>query len=165
MILRKVLKIVLGLLILIAVAVGLTSINHPIILKWVSGTASHHGKPIPATIYSNGQVNDRIKVFYTDEANRYLLSLEAYDSSEMLKFINIDLKEKWIGKPVATSKNDYDLIAGHLFQSETGSQFTPFEDDIKGFNFDPQLTFTGKQVKFNLPPNKLRLDSIRIILP
>ena len=165
MILRKVLKIVLGLLILIVVAVGLTSINHPIILKWVSGTARHHGKPIPATIYSNGQVNDRIKVFYTDEANRYLLSLAAYDSSEMLKFINIDLKEKWIGRPVATSKNDYDLIAGHLFQSETGSQFTPFEDDIKGFNFDPQLTFTGKQVKFNLPPNKLRLDSIRIILP
>ena len=165
MTLRKILKIVFGLLILFAVAVGLTSINHPIILKWVSGNARHHGKPIPAIIYTNGQVNDRIKVFYTDEANRYLLSLAEYDSSGMLKFINIDLKEKWIGKPVATSKNDYDLIAGHLFQSETGSHFITFEDDIKGFNFDPHLTFIDGQVKFNMPPNKLMLDSIRIILP
>jgi hypothetical protein len=165
MTLRKILKIVFGLLILFAVAVGLTSINHPIILKWVSGNARHHGKPIPAIIYTNGQVNDQVKVFYTDEADRYLLSLAEYDSSGMLKFINIDLKEKWIGKPVATSKNDYDLIAGHLFQSEAGSHFTPFEDDIKGFNFDPELTFTGRQVKFNMPSNKLKLDSIRIILP
>ena len=162
--LRKFLKIIFGLLILFAVAVGLTSINHPIILKWVTGSARHFGKPIPATVYTNGQVNDHIKVFYTDEPNNYLLSLAEYDSAGMLKFLNIDLDEKWIGRPVGMSKNDYDFIAGHLFLSETGQQFTPFQDDMKGFNFDPQLLFTDRQIKFNMPPNKLKFDSVRIRL-
>src|SRR5688500_12390764 len=165
MTLGKLIKFVFGLLILFAVAVGLTSINHPIILKWVTGSAKHHGNPIQATVYTNGQVNNHIKVFYTDVANGYLLSLTEYDSIGMLKFINIDLNEKWIGRPVGTSKNDYDIIAGHLFQSETGGHFIPFQDDMKGFNFDPQLSFTGKQIKFNMPPNKLQLDSVRIELP
>ena len=165
MTLRKLLKIVFGLLTLFAVAIGLTSINHPIISKWATGSAKHHGKPIPAKVYTNGQVNNHIKVFYTDEANNYLLSLTEHDSLGMLKFINIDLNEKRIGRPVGTSKNDYDFIAGHLFQSETGGHFSPFQDDIKGFNFDPQLTFTYRQIKFNVPPNKLKFDSVRIILP
>ena len=164
MTLRKLLKIVFGLLILIAVAVGLTSINHPIILKWVTGSARHFGKAIPATIYTNGQVNDHIKVFYSDEANNYLLSLAEYESLGMLKFFNINLNEKWIGRPVGTSKNDYDLIAGHLFLSETGQDFTPFQDDMKGFNFDPQFSFVDRQIKFNMPPNKLMFDSVRIKL-
>lgn len=164
MTLRKLLKIVFGLLILIAVAVGLTSINHPIILKWVTGSARHFGKAIPATVYTNGQVNDHIKVFYSDEANNYLLSLTEYDSLGMLKFFNINLNEKWIGRPVGTSKNDYDLIAGHLFLSETGGHFSPFQDDMKGFNFDPKFSFTDREIKFNMPPNKLKFDSVRITL-
>ena len=164
MTLRKFLKIIFGLLILFAVAVGLTSINHPIILKWVIGSARHFGKPIPATVYANGQVNDQIKVFYTDEPNNYLLSLTEFDSLGMLKFLNINLGEKWIGRPVGISKKDYDLIAGHLFLSETGQHFTPFQDDMKGFNFDPQLLFTDSQIKFNMPPNKLKFDSVRIRL-
>ena len=165
MTLRKILKFVFGLLILIAVAVGLTSINHPIILKWVTGSAKHHGKPMPAVVYANGQVNGNFKVFYTDEPNNYLLSLAAYDSLGMLKFLNINLNEKWIGKPTSTSKNDFDLIAGHLFQSKTGGHFSPFQNDIQGFNFDPQLSFSDRQIKFNMPPNKLKFDSVRIELP
>ena len=165
MTLRKLLKIVFGLLILFAAAIGLTSINHPIILKWVTGSAKHHGKPIPAKVYANGQVNDNIKVFYTDEANNYLLSLAEYDSLGMLKFININLNEKWIGRPVGTSKTDYDFIAGHLFLSETAQHFIPFQYDMKGFKFDPQLSFSHRQIKFNMPPNKLKFDSVRIVLP
>ena len=165
MTLRKFLKIVSGLLLLLAVAVGLTAINHPIILKWVTGSAKHHGKSIPATVYANGQVNNHINIFYTDEANSYLVSLAEYDSSGMLNFIYIDLNKKWIGRPVATSKNDYDLIAGHLFESKTAGQFLPFQDDRKVGNFEPQLSFTDKQIKFNMPPNKSKLDSIRIRLP
>ena len=165
MTLRKLLKIVFGLLILFAVAVGLTSINHPIILKWVAGSARHHGKPIPATVYTNGHLNDHIKVFYSDERNNYLVSLAEYDSSGMFKFFNINLDEKWIGKPAGTSRNDYDFIAGHLFQSETGGQFSPFQDDMKGFDFDPQISYTDRQIKFNMPPNNLKFDSVRIKLP
>ena len=97
MTLRNFLKIVFGLLILLAVVIGLTSINHPIILKWVTGSARHFGKPISATVYTNGQANDHIKVFYSDEPNNYLLSLAENDSLGMYKFFNINLKEKWMG--------------------------------------------------------------------
>lgn len=171
MTLRKLLKIIVGLLFLLAVAVGLTSINHPIILKWLSGSARHIDKPIQAKVYTDGQINKDIKVFHVDKywgssekANNYLLSLTEYDSLGMLKFFNINLNEKWIGRPVGTSKKDYDFIAGHLFQSETGGHFSPFQDDMKGFNFDPQLSFTDGQIKFNVPPNTLRFDSVRIEL-
>ena len=164
MTLRKILKIVFGLLILFAVAVGLASINHPIILKWVTGAARHFGKPIPATVYTNGQVNDHLKVFYTDEPNNYLLSLIEYDSLGLLKFININLNEKWIGRPLGMAKNDYDFITGHLFQTETGGYFSPFQDGMKGLPFDPQLSFADRQIKFNMPPNKLKIDSVRIRL-
>jgi hypothetical protein len=143
----------------------LTSINHPIVLKWVTGSAKHYGKPMPATVYTNGQVNVHIKVFYTDEQNNYLLSLGESDTSGMLKFLHINLNERWIGRPAGTSKNDYDLIAGHLFQSQTGGRFSPFQDDIKGFNFDPDLTFDGRQITFNMPTNTVKFDSVRIALP
>ncbi|MBC5994843.1 hypothetical protein [Pontibacter cellulosilyticus] len=162
--LLRLLKIVFGLLILLAVAVGLASISHPIILKWVTGSAKHHGKPMPATVYTNGQVNDHIKVFYSDEPKNYLLSFAEYDSLGMIKFLNVDLNEKRIGRPVATSKNDFDIIAGHLFQSETGRHFSPLQDDIKGVDFDSHLTFSDTEIKFNMPPNKLKFDSIRIEL-
>jgi hypothetical protein len=171
MTLRKILKIVAGLLFLFAVAVGMASIVHPIILKWISGSARHIGNPIQATVYTNGQVNNRIKVFHVDKywgsnakANNYLLSLTEYDSLGKLKFFNINLNEKWIGRPVGTSKNDYDFIAGHLFQSETGGHFTPFQDNMKGFDFDPHLSFTDRQIKFNMPPNEVKFDSVTIEL-
>lgn len=82
----------------------------------------------------------------------------------MLKFLNVNLNEEWIGKPVGTSKKDYDFILGYLFQSKTGGYFTPFQDDIKGFNFDPQLSFTDRHIKFKVPLNKLKFDSLRIEL-
>ena len=164
MTLRKLLKIVSGLLILVAVAVGLTSINHPIILKWVTGSARHFGKPISATVYTNGQVNDHVKVFFSDDPNNYLLSVTAHDSLEMVKFFNINLNEKWIGRSIGTAKNDYDFIAGHLFLSKTGQHFSPFQEKIKGFNFDPQFSIRGKQIKFNMPPDNVNFDSVRIEL-
>jgi hypothetical protein len=171
MTLRKLFKIFAGLLLILLAAVGLISINHPIILKWLSGTARHIGKPISAIVYTNGQINSDIKVFHVDKywdsnkkANNFLLSLKEYDSLGKLKYFNVDLNDKWIGRPAGTSNNDYDVIVGHLFQSETGGNFTPFQDDIKGFNFDPKLSFTSKQIKFNMPPNKLKFDSVRIEL-
>lgn len=171
MTLSRLLKILLGLLLLLIVAVGLTSINHPIILKWLVGSARHIGKPIKATVYTDGKINDNIKVFYvgkywgsSEKANNYLLSLTNYDSLGILKFFNINLNEKWIGSPIGTSEKDYDFIAGHLFQSKTGGHFTPFQHPEKGFSFDPQLKFTDRQIKFSVPPHKLKFDSVRIEL-
>lgn len=167
----RTLKILVGLLLLFTVAVVITAIRHRILLKWMEGSARHIGKPIQVKVYTNGQLNDGIKVFRIDKywegngvANSYLLSLKEDGSVGALKFININLDENWIGKPVATSKKDYDFVAGHLFQSETGGHFTPFQDDIKGFDFDPQLSFTDRQIIFNMPQEELKFESVRIEL-
>jgi hypothetical protein len=168
---RSIIRISTILIMLLAVAVVIIYINHPILLKWIQGTARHIGKPISAIVLTNGRVNSTIKVFgvhYPDRNSEktedYLLSLAAFDREGKLKFINIDLKEKWVGRPACTANVCYDFVFGHLFQSETGGFFSPFQDDIKGYGFNPNLEFTGSQIKFNLPPDKLNFDSIRIEL-
>ena len=168
---RNLIKLILGLLIVVAVVLVITSVNHPIILKWLSGTARVVGRPIKATVYTNGIINPGIKVFHVDKywnsrkkANCYLLALEDADSLGTLRFINIDLNERWIGKAIATSKRDYDFVGGCLLQSETGGHFAPFQHDMKGFGFDPQLSFTAKQINFRTPPKTLKFDIVRIEL-
>ena len=169
---RKLFKILVGLFLFFAVVVGLIYKSHPIILKWLDGSARLIGKPIQATVYTNGEVNIDIKVFLVvkywdsnEKTDNYILSLREFDSLGMLKFFSIDLKEKWIGRPVGTSNYDYDFVFGCLFQSETGGHFIPFQEDVKGFNFDPQLSFTDRQIKFNVPPKLLKFDSVRIEFP
>lgn len=169
--LRKLLKILAGLFLIFIVAVGLVSKNHPIILKWLSGSARIIGKPISASVYTDGHINNGIKVFHiiqhwgsNNKANNYLLSLTEMDSRGRMTYLNINFDENWIGIPVGSSEKDYDFIAGYLFQSETGGRFALFQDDMKGFDFDPHLTFTEKQIKFNLPPDKFKFDSVRIEL-
>ncbi|MBS1667764.1 MAG: hypothetical protein JST58_10335 [Bacteroidetes bacterium] len=171
MTLRKFLKGLVGLFFIIIIAFVVIYKTHPIILKWLYGTAGLIGKPIHVSVYTNGRINNDIKVFHTnkywdtnEKADNYILYLKEFDSLGMLKFFNINLKEKWIGRPVGTSVYDYDFVFGRLFQSETGGHFTPFQDDMKGFDFDPQLSFTDKQIKFNVPPNWLKFDSVRIEL-
>jgi hypothetical protein len=175
MTLRKLLKIVVGLLLLFAMAVGLTSINHPIILKWLTGSARIIGKPTNAIVYTNGHATNDIKVYkvgrYWDDgpntpkkAHTYLLSLKNFDNEGKLPFININLDQVWAGRPVGASKNDYDYIMGYLLQSDVGGHFANFTDDMKGYGFDPHLSFNDKQIKFNVPPNKLKFDSVRIEL-
>ena len=169
MTLRKLLKILAGLLLIFVVAVGLISINHPIILKWLSGTARHIGKPISSTVYTNGIANPDIKIFHVDkywngEKADYFLLYTPYADKSRLKFFSLNRKDNYAGSPTSTNIRDYDVIAGHLFQSETGAKFTPFTDEMKGFDFDPKLTFTDNHITINIPPTekKLKCDSIRI---
>jgi hypothetical protein len=175
MTLRKFIKITVGLLLVFAVIVGLTSINHPIVLKLMTGSARIIGKPVNATVFTNGQVNDGIKVYKVDKywddgattpskANTYLLSLKEFDDEGKLQFININLDQIWIGRPIGTGKDDYDYILGYLFQSDVGGHFANFTDDMKGYDFDPKLSFDKKKIKFKVPPNKLKFDSITIKL-
>lgn len=164
---RKYILFLTGLLLVIILPVGVISLNHPIFLKWLVGTARNIGKPIHAIVYTDGKINSNIKVFHVESnnlTNKYLLNLPANEDFRRLKYVSINLKERWIGIPVGTSKRDYDFIAGQLFQSETGSHFTPVQDDIKGLNFDPQLEFTDGYIKFRLPHNGIGFDSIRIEL-
>jgi hypothetical protein len=169
MTIRKFVKVIVGLLLVFAIAASVTAINHPIVLKWLCGTARIIGKPVNVEVYTNGRLNHDIKVFHVDKywgtnkhANNYLLSLTEYDSVGKLKFFNINLDQKWIGRPASISRNDYDFVIGRLVQSETGGHFVPFDHPEKGYNFDPQLSFTDHQIKFNVPPNTLKFDSVRI---
>jgi hypothetical protein len=88
MTLRKFIKVLAGSLLLFVIAVGLISINHPIILKWLSGTARHIGKPIDAIAYTNGQLNSDIKIFHVDkywdgtQADYYLVHFSYADTKE-----------------------------------------------------------------------------------
>ena len=175
MTLHKLLKIIVGLLLLFAVTIGLISINHPIILKWLTGSARIIGKPANALIYTNGQPNNDIKVFKVDKywddgpstptkAHTYLLSFKKIDNESKLQFININLDQIWMGIPVGAAKKDYDHIFGYLFQSDVGGHFANFTDDIKGYGFNPNLSFSERQIKFNVPQNKFMFDSVRIEL-
>jgi hypothetical protein len=159
---RNVLTVVLALAITLTVTVGLISINHPIILKWMTGNAKHHGAPIPAIAYTNGKVNNEVKVFYTDEPNNYLVSLGGSDLAGRVNFINVNVSKKTIERPKITSTDDYDFIAGHLFQSESGAQFSVFQDTTHS-DFNPLLSFTESKLQFRMPPNNLDVDSVRIV--
>ena len=64
--------------------IGLISRNHPIILKWVTGNARCIGKPVNAIVYTNGQINNNIKVYKINtyweggENIHYLLNLPEF---------------------------------------------------------------------------------------
>ena len=171
MTLRKLLRAIVGLLLIFAVAVGLTSINHPIILKWLAGSARLVGRPTKGTVYTNGQVNQSIKVYHIDkywngeEADYYILYFP-YAENSRLKILSLNKKDNFAGGPSSTNIRNYDFVAGLLFQGEVGSKFTPMQNDIKGFAFDPQLVFTDKQITLNIPPTakELKCDSLRVVL-
>jgi hypothetical protein len=168
--LRKLIIILFSVFLVVSIIIGIIYNSHSIVLKWISGTARIIGKPIKVIVYTNGEINQDIKVYKVgtywngQKANTFLISLKEFDKEGKLKFINIDLSEKWIGRPVCTNVDCYDFINDRLFQSETGGHFAPFQDDMKGYNFDPQLIFTKTRIEFNIPPNQLKYDSIRIVL-
>ncbi len=170
MIIRKLYKVVIGLLLIFAVAIGLTSISHPIVLKWLLGSARLIGRPTHATVYTDGQVNTDIKVFHVDKywngepADYYILYFP-YDDDSRLKMLSLNRKDNYVGEASSTNKQDYDIIAGNLFQSEVGAKFTPIQDDIKGFNHDPKLAFSERQIRLKIPPTakELKCDSLRLV--
>jgi len=161
-----------GLLFILTVTIALISINHPIFLKWLSGSARLIGKPTDAVVYCNGQVNADIKVyhvykyFYATMAEYYLVHFANGDTLEGRSVIAIYENENIVGTPSGRSKRDYDIIFGRLFQSETGGKFSDFKNDMKGYNFDPELSFTGNTIKLKLPPGarEFKCDSLRIEL-
>ncbi len=170
MIKRSFSKLLLGLILAIIMIVGMASMKHPIIIKWLVGSARVIGKPIEATVYSNGQIKNEIKVFQIErdwnggETDYFILHNSSIHRNKKLKIFSINKKGSFIGLPSSTNSKDYDVIAGLLFQSEVGAKFTPFENDAKGYNFDTMLKFFGRQITFNIPTaeNVLNNDSIRV---
>ena len=171
MTLRKFLRVIIGLLLIIVVIAGLTLIYHPIVLKWLTGSARLIGRPTRAIVYTDGQVNKDILVFYINKywngepADYYILYIP-YAHNSRLKVFSLNRKDKYAGSPSATNIRDYDIVVGYLFQSEVGAHFTSIQDDIKGFNFDLQLAFTEGQIMLRIPPaaKELKCDSLRVVL-
>lgn len=165
---KKIIKISCALFFVLITAVFCISLRHNIFLKWLTGSARIAGKPVNAVIYTNGQRNDSLKVFHVDKywngkkADSYILRTTMSDSAAELRYIIIHLNEKWVGRPVSSNKNDFDMINGYLFQSETACFASDFRDDMKGYNFDPELYFNKSRVQFYVPPGKLNFDSVRI---
>lgn len=170
MIKRRFSKLLLGLILAIIMIVGMASIKHPIVLKWLVGSARVIGKPIEATVYSNGQIKNEIKVFQIErdwnggETDYFILHNSAIHRNKELKIFSINKKDRFIGLPSSTNIKDYDVIAGLLFQSEVGAKFTPFENEAKGYNFNTKLKFVDRQIFFNIPAiDKVsNYDSIRV---
>lgn len=167
---RKFIKLVLGFLLILVVAIALISIKHPIFLKWLSGSARYIGGPVTATVYVNGQAKQDIKIFHVDtywdgsEADYFLVHLFRSAVNGQTEIVSVNKKDSFIGIPGNTSKKEYDRILGVLFQGEVGSKFTPVTDDVKGLDFDPQLSISDERIMFKLPrsANKFKIDTIVI---
>ena len=167
---KRLLIILTAFFLLFVAAAVLLEKYKPILVKWATGSARIIGKPIHAIVFTDGHINNDIQVYrentYWDGKNSdaYILKLKHFDKDGMLEFININLDEKWIGRPVSTDRADYDVINGSLFQSDVSYHCSDFRDDMKGFNFDPHLEFNDREIKFNVPPGWLKFDSVRIEL-
>ena len=169
---RNILRFGLGLLFAIA-ALGIwTYLEHPILLKWVTGTARFIGRPISSTVYTNGKTNDKIEVFEVDgrRSNKppkyYLIHFLYADTDETRKIICVSQQNDFVGRPSGSNKDDYPMVFGNLFQSEVGGKFNSFKDDMKGYDFDPQLMFTESQFTLKIPPSatEYQCDSLRVVI-
>ena len=166
----KIKRIIIGVFLIIILVIGITAFNHPIILKWLVGSARIIGRSTNAIVYTNGVVNNDVKVFHVKKSwdgtltDYFLLYFpDAIDSR--LQYLCVHKKAKYAGGASSTNIRDYDMIGGLLFQSEVGGQFTPMQHPEKGFNFDPELVFNENQFTLNIPPkkNRLKFDSLRVL--
>ena len=60
---KRLLFILTGLLVIYVVASIALEVYNPILSKWVSGSARIIGKPINAIVYTDGHINNDIKVY------------------------------------------------------------------------------------------------------
>ena len=165
-------RIFFKILFCITLIVGITGYwlfkHEPILIKWIVGEARDLGAPIHANVYTNGKYDSTITVYRINKywggkkTNAFLLVLSEPDAEDRLKFIKVDLLENWVGSSICSAGDCYSVVLGRLFQSDSGGIFIPFEDDIKGYGFNPQLTFSNRQINFNVPPKQLKFETIRI---
>jgi len=150
-------KIVFALFVLFLALLLLFVYRHPIVLKWMTGSARVIGWPVRASVYADGEIEKKIKVFHSDKywdgrkADCYILYIISPYPYKTKHIISLDIRGKYAGVPAFTDKNSFDLVFGILFQSETGTQCSDFRDVEKGYGFDPHMDITGKTIRFNLP--------------
>src|SRR6478736_4391839 len=128
-------KILLAVSLLFSVLLVIFVYRHPIIIRWMTGSARVIGWPVPASIYADGQIDKKIRVFHYDknwdnsEADCYILYIFSPYAYKTKHIISLDIHNKYAGVPLITDKNSFDLVFGVLFQSDTGTRFSDFRDE------------------------------------
>lgn len=154
---KRTAKIVIAFSVLFSVFLTVFIYRHPIILRWITGSAKVIGWPVRASVYADGKIDKKIRVFHSDKywnnnkTDYYILYILSPYSYRTKHIISLDIRDKYAGVPSATDKNSFDLVFGLLFQSETGTQFSDFRDEVKGYGFDPHMDISGKTIRFNVP--------------
>jgi hypothetical protein len=163
-------RIVLAITILFLVFLILFVNRHPIILKWMTGSARVIGWPVRASVYADGEIDKKIKVFHSDKfwdgrnADCYILYIISPYTYKTKHIVSLDIHDRYAGVPAFTDKKSFDLLFGILFQSETGTQISDFRDPVNGYGFDPHMDISGKTIRFNLPskqkpePSLIRIE-------
>ncbi len=100
----KLRKLFLGLLIL-TIILGVFSIKHFVLIRWITGTATIIGRPINATVYTNGQINRDVKVYHINKhwsgesTDDFILHFTYVDSDSTIETIRIERKRKTVSRP------------------------------------------------------------------
>src|SRR5690349_9514364 len=107
-------KTVFAFSILLSVLLTVFIFRHPILLKWMTGSARVVGAPVRCSVYADGKIDKKIRVFHSDK-NRdnskadyyilYILSPYPYKTKHIIK---LDIRYKFAGVPVSTNKSDFD---------------------------------------------------------
>jgi hypothetical protein len=162
---RKFLLLLVSLIVIIVIICAVTYFRHPILSKWMHETARNIGKPIKATVYLNGRVNDSVKVYRDIKyKNDYIVTFaDVAELDNDFKYIDIDLERKGIGRPGSVAHEDYDVVMGNLYMSDIAEHAIDVRMG-KGFTFDPYLVFTKNEIRFRLPTPALKMDSVKIVL-
>ena len=162
-------KIVLAVAGLFLVFFILIVYRHPIVLKWMTGSARVIGLPVRASVYADGVIDKKIKVFHSDKywdghkADYYILYILSPYPYKTKHIVSLDIPNKFASVPLITDKNTFDLVFGILFQSVPETQLTDFRDNVEGYGFDPHMDISGKTIRFNLPSKqKPGISLIRI---
>lgn len=138
----------------------------PIIGKYIFGTARIINKQIHYKVFVNNQKYYKCKVFeikksFDNKRDCDLLVLYFENSNSQTKnVILVDLLNKKVGY-TNSGKNNYDLIFGNLFQSDSGSLYVAFDDTAKGYGYNTDLTIKNKNINFKLP--NWSLDKINLV--
>ena len=146
-----------GCLFLILIVLGIIIYNFynpSIILKSILGSARIIGKPINSEVFINDKKQEKAKIFHinsdfnnkTNEDYYVLYLRNIKNPSEQVYVIE---KNKNLLEIPNSSKSDYDVIFGNLYQSESGANVRiPVTDEIKGDGYNPNLKIEKNKIEF-----------------
>jgi hypothetical protein len=118
---RKSLKIAAGTIVITAIVVAVTALQHPIFLKGLGGSARIIGKPVPATIYITGKENTAVRVFHVgsyrngEEADYFLLYIPSENSRK--KVVSLNRKDNYAGIPSSDGKRAMTFSMDNCFKA------------------------------------------------